>query len=367
MPKYCGHLILKRSVSWQGTVPMSNTYHAVRGEIFGVKCEHDYNWLLRTGYFRAPYKDFRLWPSDHLKKLRPGTEVVIVRDIGLGDLVIISAAIKALDEAHPHLRFAWATNSYHRELFENVPWLTCTYQISSMRGTFDAIDLRGFAERHHAKYTTDRIDIYFDYLLGSRPKAYRFCVPVLTESERQWARQTLAEVPAPRVVIAAKSSTIHLRTFPEAQVIEVAHRLNEENMSAVLTYNDFLDWPADLNLTGQLNIRQLCAIVAECDAVIAPDTGLCHLAEAVETPHVDLYSSWPPRLRLSHYRYAFPIWKAGSLGLPKCPCFDKRPTCTTLECMRAISSSEIIARVRQAIAERVNINVREEEKTWAIR
>jgi ADP-heptose:LPS heptosyltransferase len=365
--KYCGYLILKRSMSWAGEIPGGHRYQVVRGQIFGVHNEHEYNWLLRTNYFRDPHKQFRVWPADHLKKLRDGTEVVIVRDIGMGDLIIISAAVEALTKKYPKLRFSWATNSNHRALFDNVPWLSTTYQISSMRGAFDVIDLRAFAERHHAKYQVDRIDLYFDYLLGKRPKEYRYSVPALTDAEREWARETLAAVPAPRILVTARSSTTHLRSFPEEQVKELSHRLVEENMSTVLTYNTFIqDWPASLNLTGQLDMRRLAAISAECDCVISPDTGMVHLAEAVETPHVDLYSSWPPRLRLSHYRYAFPIWKSGrELGLAKCPCFDKRPKCTTLECMKAITSSEVIARVREALEMKGETIAREEEATWA--
>lgn len=368
-PEYCGYLILKRSVSWAGEIPGGHRYQVVRGQIFGCHNEHEYNWLLRTNYFRDPYKRFNVWPAEYLKKLRAGTEVLVVRDIGLGDLIIISQVVEALTREYPKLRFSLATNSNHRALFDNVSWLAAVYQISSLRGAFDTIELRGFAERHHAKYTTDRIDLYYDYLLGRRPKEYRYSVPVLTEAERKWARETLAEVPGPRILMTARSSTTHLRSFPEEQVREVLQRLVEENMSTVLTYNTFLDgWPASLNLTGQLDMRRLAAITAECDVVISPDTGMCHLAEAVETPHVDLYSSWPPRLRLSHYRYAFPIWKSGKdLGLARCPCYDKRPKCVTLECMKAISASEIVARVRQAHEQKINTNVCEEEMTWAIR
>ncbi|MCB1828436.1 MAG: glycosyltransferase family 9 protein, partial [Coxiellaceae bacterium] len=49
-----------------------------------------------------------------------------------------------------------------------------------------------------------------------------------------------------------------------------------------------------LNLTGKSSLKQLIAILKYSDALITPDTGPAHIADALGTPVVGLYAVAPP-------------------------------------------------------------------------
>ena len=347
-----GYLKLTRSISWQHQVRGGHFYQFGRGEVKPIPSEYEYDYLVRQGWVCDPYKNFTEIAPEYLKHVRPGAEVLIIRNIGLGDVIMVAAVVRILTERYPHLKFSFATHSRNRVLFDNVPWVHMTYQISSMRGYFPAVlELRGFAERHPKKYDEERIDLYARYLLAEIPEHYELDIPRMRPEELVWARDLLADVPKPWVMFAVTSTTTHLRSLPADQVQAVTAELMKRGSGVIHIDPHQIDWPCSLNLTAKLNIRQLAALTAMSDCVISPDTGLYHLAEALETPHVDLFSTWPPNRRVGHYKYAFPIWKGPEVAC--CPCFDRRPTCETLECFRAMTTAEICDRVDEAISVRV--------------
>lgn len=344
-----GYLRLSRSISWQHQVPGGKFYTFLRGKIEPIPTEYEYDYLINQGWVEDPYKQFGEIGPEGIKRLRPGSELVIVRNIGLGDVILLAAVVREMPNLYPHVRFSFATSSRHRALFDGVSWVSQVYQISTMRGNFPAvIDLRGFAERHARKYDFERIDLYARYLLGYVPAKYQFDVPTVREDEREAARKMLTDVPRPWILFAIHSMTTHLRSLPADQTSTVTAKLMERGASVIYTHLHPVDWPCSLNLTGMLDVRQLAALTDVADCVISPDTGLYHVAEAVGTPHVDLFSTWPPNRRVGHYKYAFPIWKGAEVAC--CPCYDKRPQCTSLECFRAMSATEICDRVEEAIA-----------------
>ncbi|ELR64002.1 Lipopolysaccharide heptosyltransferase I [Photobacterium marinum] len=57
-----------------------------------------------------------------------------------------------------------------------------------------------------------------------------------------------------------------------------------------------------LNLVGQSSLKQMLALLAQADLVIAPDTGPAHMAVAVSTPVIGLYAHHNPQ-RTGPYRY----------------------------------------------------------------
>jgi ADP-heptose:LPS heptosyltransferase len=357
-PEPAGYLKLSRSISWQHKVPGGKFYQFVRGEVVPIPNEYEYDYLIRQGYVNDPYKSLVEIAPEFLKRIRPGAEVVVIRNIGLGDVILVAAVVRLLAERYPYIKFSFATKSNNMPLFDGVPWVHHVYQISRMRGHFPAVlELRGFAERHPEKYDMERIDLYARFLLAYAPEKYVFDVPTMKPSELEWAHELLQDVPKPWVLFAVLSTTTHLRSLPQDQVHSVTAELMERGAGVIHVNPHKLDWPCTLNLTAQLNVRQLAAVTAVSDCIISPDTGLYHLAEAVGTPHVDLFSTWPPNRRVSRYNYAFPIWKGPSVRC--CPCFDRRPTCTTLECFRAMSTKEICDRVEEAISRRTNVETPE--------
>lgn len=66
-----------------------------------------------------------------------------------------------------------------------------------------------------------------------------------------------------------------------------------------------------------LTFEQSISVLSKCDALIAPDSSLCHVAAALEIPTVALYGPFPSSLRVSH-----PCIKAIDGKMPCAPCFS---------------------------------------------
>lgn len=179
MPKTqpVGFVRLAKAISWAGAVPGTRYREFHRGTIYPMYTEHEYNWLIKNGICQDPYKTLNHINPEDLKFLGPGTEVVIIRDIGIGDILIISTLLNPLKQAYPRVRFSFATNSNHLPIFDNAACINRGYQISKMRGSFTVMDMRGFAERHYDKHRLERIDIYARYFLGRSLGEYTFPIP----------------------------------------------------------------------------------------------------------------------------------------------------------------------------------------------
>lgn len=102
-----------------------------------------------------------------------------------------------------------------------------------------------------------------------------------------------------------------------------------------------------LNLAGQTSLAELSTLVARARAVIAPDTGIIHLAAALGTPSIALFGPNNPR----QWGYASSLHR--SLVHPQ-PCsFCRLAHCPRMDaprvCLRAISAAEVIAHLQQVV------------------
>jgi len=92
---------------------------------------------------------------------------------------------------------------------------------------------------------------------------------------------------------------------------------------------------------GRTTLKQAGAIVERCDAVIGVDTGLLHMAVALDRPTVGLFgaSAWRCFLRKDSF-----VWVAKEF--PCSPC-QRHPTCKNIDCMRAITAEDVEQAVRR--------------------
>jgi ADP-heptose:LPS heptosyltransferase len=77
-----------------------------------------------------------------------------------------------------------------------------------------------------------------------------------------------------------------------------------------------------IDLCGRLNTNDLISVVSAVNVIVAPDTGIAHLAEATKTKSVIYYTTVPPEARSPHYRFARTLFLPPSCG----PCYHA-PTC----------------------------------------
>ncbi len=130
-------------------------------------------------------------------------------------------------------------------------------------------------------------------------------VPV-DDAARAGAEKLLAPIgPRPFLALNAAASKPE-RTWRAERYAELAGRVRcelgwgivftggpavlEKSLAAQIQHALHVDGPPVLNLVGQTSPKQLAAVLARAAALVAPDTGPVHIANAFGTPVVGLYA-----------------------------------------------------------------------------
>lgn len=100
--------------------------------------------------------------------------------------------------------------------------------------------------------------------------------------------------------VAAKDLSMnHVRAvvsaLPQSVGVVIVGQLSAEQQVALDRLIDVLDRPI-LDLTNQLTLPVLAALLSHVDLLVSPDTGPLHLADALGTPVLGLYAATDPRL-----------------------------------------------------------------------
>jgi ADP-heptose:LPS heptosyltransferase len=104
-----------------------------------------------------------------------------------------------------------------------------------------------------------------------------------------------------------------------------------------------------IDLGGRTDFRRLAAILKAARAVVVGNTGPAHLAAAVRTPVVSLFSPVVPADRWAPWRVPSVV-----LGDQQAPCRDTRArTCPVPghPCLDQVSPDEVVIAVRKLIEE----------------
>lgn len=152
--------------------------------------------------------------------------------------------------------------------------------------------------------------------LTGTPARAEWALPITT-AEQAWARKKIAALPRPLIALHPVSSKVERNwlTPRYAKVIELAVKYFD--CGIVITGGNAADERTicerlaqvtprhTLNLCGQTTPKQLAAVLAEADVLVAPDTAAVHLARAVDTPVIGLYAVAPARLTGPYQRTGY--------------------------------------------------------------
>lgn len=92
-----------------------------------------------------------------------------------------------------------------------------------------------------------------------------------------------------------------------------------------------------MNMAGRTSLRELCAVISECDALVTNDSGPMHIGYAVGTPLVAIFGSTSPELTGPPAEGSAVIRKEVPCG----PCFERECPKGDLGCMVRIEPEEV--------------------------
>jgi lipopolysaccharide heptosyltransferase II len=299
-------------------------------------------------------------PHPELLGLRP-RRVCIVKPSALGDVVNAFPTLNAFRTLWPGARFTWVINKTLLSLVEGHPQIddaivyvrgsdgSLTTRLNNLRllvrdlrrARFDvAIDLQGLLRSGLMTAATNapvRIGLadaregatwFYTHRVappGSREGAQAVdrllavarafgadvsdprAVVAIRDSDRDWARDALADVPRPRLALNLGARWETKRWRP-AQFAEVARMAVEHRGAGLIA----LGAPEDriyvdeliarlaptpvADFCGRSSLPRLAALAEQSDLVLSNDTGPLHLAAATGTPVVGIYTCTSPEL-----------------------------------------------------------------------
>ncbi len=186
------------------------------------------------------------------------------------------------------------------------------------------------------------------------------CRYVVTKEESAWAQERYPRTSKPRVGIQAEA-TSSCRSYPPAMMRVVASILAAKGFEVFL-----FGAPGSLRVDGKSpfvnltvpghNIRESAAILSHCDACVAPDSAIAHLAGALDIPTVALFGPFHWRERTA---YA-PSIQAIQGVAPCSPCHHHArsdvwpmgmPCATAKQCvaLAQIDPARIVTKVEQLV------------------
>lgn len=324
--------------------------------------------------------------------------ILLARPDGIGDQVSCLPVATALRQLVPEVRLSFFSSHYAAPVLENHPDVdevvtgtsgdSLGHLIRLFRGGFDAVVflkpfrrlmLAAFLARvpvrvatgyrwysflankrvyeHRHDYSKHEIEYNLGLLkgLGLVPGAPPIPRLVLTEHEREWARERLQDLPAKRVIV--HPGGFDARRWQSGHYANLAKGLAAKGFGVVLTGTDkerrrfceeaSITEVADsgiLDLMGQISLRELMAVIGASHLVVSGSTGPAHLAAALGVSTVSLFD---PRRNQSPTRWK-PLGR-GVVLLPEVPTCEKciQEACPYWDCLDRITVDEVVNRVRQ--------------------
>ena len=344
--------------------------------------------------------------SQRVRRLEP-RKICIIKPSSLGDVVHCLPILPALRRQFPSSRISWVVNSAFRSLLEGHPDLdrviayerggsgistrgviatsrlcgvllgekydltidlqgllrsglmTAATRATIRVGMADAREGAGWFYTHQVRRLAPRAprgrpgSQGRDSRWASRTASRRSCCRWATRKSG-WAREVLARVPRPRLILNLGARWLTKR-WPPQHFAELARRAAAEFGAGLVTVGSAEDRPLAealghhlgsvpfLDLIGRTSLLQLAALARESDIFLSNDTGPLHLAAAAGATVIGIYTCTDPRLtgpygpRAATVRSC--VWCAPSF----------RKTCDRLECLAELTPDRVWPTVRDRL------------------
>jgi len=300
--------------------------------------------LLRQ--YRKPFSTKIMSEQD----LRMARSVAILRSGGLGDLLMLTASIRALKKEYDHLDIYLYVARHLVPIFDGNPYVHKAAPMEDyVEWAFDVeLDVNHYVERSPLRNDVDRTSLFgkaFGLNIEDGSVDY-----FLRNDEVAWAKRWMEDrgIGDNRIGIAPFATDPRRTLEPDNVSDFIRDRVSEGWDCIVFDSGDAAE-PLFGGLKGVhlaigLKIRQVAAILSLCSALLSTDSGLYHLAAGVQKngrPFIGVvFSVIAPELRMKWYKNSCAMIAS---EIECCPCGDD-PTFTGRcgrECMKAMDAKRM--------------------------
>jgi len=311
-------------------------------------------------------------------QLAAARQLIVRRDAGLGDCLMILPTLAAIRQRFPHLQIVFQAPAAYIALLEGFAEIDEAIALdespagrSSPETLF--VDLSNYMERHPQAWQQPRIDLVGTaFRIAPLPHAARYHPPPEVQSKaeawlksRQGCRSYQKEAPT-RIALALRGIYGH-RSWLVPYVFELSERLTAAGRDVLIFDADphAPQYPGIEEPTGEtpvlpragtvdyaygLELPLVAALLAGCDAAVVPDTGLLHLAACVGLPFVAIFGPVPPQLRLNYYENYRCLTAEKKVACVPC-CEGPQHIRCSYECLWEITPSMVETALHQLLGE----------------
>lgn len=149
----------------------------------------------------------------------------------------------------------------------------------------------------------------------------------ITDDERTWAKRYIYDhrLEPYKLLLVQPSSSTSRRDAPHDKVqravgLALANQIDLRTI--VLTHstdNGIASWNfGNIHRAHDLDVRQIAALMEQCEIVLCPDSSVLHLASALHKKTVTLFGPTDPRARVNYHPKAVAVWPGKELkGYPR--------------------------------------------------
>jgi ADP-heptose:LPS heptosyltransferase len=285
---------------------------------------------------------------------------------GIGDVLMTTPLLKAIKTVLPSCHLTYATDLEYSQkalgdIIRHNPYVDELISFHETRDAlFDyAVDITatGLDKEKPGTIPPNRIDMFAD-AVGVDISADPVPIYMIEESEREQANEFIKKhVKGKKTLIAIQTrSNDARRTWPQDHVGELLDLLAKEEDLHILVF----DWghtverwerhkAPNVQVVANMPLIEVAALLDQCEVVVCPDSGILHLAGALQKKTVAIFGPIPPESRCNHYANTTVLTKK----LPCFPCWYT-PRCTKesghkFACLTGISPQEVKMSIRDKI------------------
>lgn len=261
------------------------------------------------------------------KRLPTRPTVIFIRDNGAGDVLMSTAAVRAVRRRLPDARIVYATLPRHTGLLEGNPdvdEIRSVHDLNLENSEFDLVVnwARAVEDYSIPRNRGHRIDS-FARMIGMELEDRRTFLS-LSDADRESARRFLEGRGTWFIGYVVQAAAWN-RTWPVWRAPELLIELEMKMPGCKVILIDAqkdagIDAPNAVNACGATRtFKQAAALLERCELAVVQDTGLAHACGALGVPALALAGTLPPELRFGYYKNFTWIYPAGRVDC--CPCW----------------------------------------------
>jgi ADP-heptose:LPS heptosyltransferase len=305
---------------------------------------------------------------DVLQLLQSGNRRVCVsRDMGLGDVLMATPLIRKLKRDYKAKIDFRVCKQYH-SLFENNPNIDKLYDFND--ASFDTsehilIDLYKIVENMEAigrhLHRADAFCAVADLQITPEERRPDYFMRA-TERAKAIKRIESLRVKRHGVVGYVVRSSTDNRNWDVAMHERVLAALTTNGYGVVLLDHEAQSLGVGnagvLNLCGKLALREVAAVMAATDVIVTPDTGLFHMAAALDVPTVAYFGPMAIETRQAHTNLHMVEERRNCARWPcrSYSCLNREPGSRQPRCL-SVQPWRVVAAVNEAAGRQASIRM----------